>query len=71
MSSLGLEGCNISVLYVRFYERTLNLEECQGLVLQDEARQESGTIPKDSKYPICKDFGPKSHQGYGFWDQRP
>ena len=29
------------------------------------------SIPEGSKYPILKDSGPKSHLGYGFWDQSP
>ena len=28
-------------------------------------------VPRGSKYPIFKDSGPKSHLGYGFWDQNP
>ena len=28
-------------------------------------------LPRGSTYPIFKDSGPKSHQGYGFWNQGP
>ena len=28
-------------------------------------------VPRESKYPILKDSGPKYRQGYGFWDQGP
>ena len=27
--------------------------------------------PRESKYPILQVSGPKSHLGYGFWDQSP
>ena len=28
-------------------------------------------LPSGSKYPTFKNSGPKSHSGYGFWDQSP
>ena len=29
------------------------------------------SIPRGSKYPIFKDSGPKYHQEYGLWNQKP
>ena len=28
-------------------------------------------MPRGSKYPLFQDSGPKYHEGYGFWEERP
>ena len=28
-------------------------------------------FPRESKYPVVKDSGPKNHSGYGIWNQSP
>ena len=39
------------------------------MILEDDF--DRGNKPRGSKYSIFKDSGPKSHLGYGLWDQSP
>ena len=43
---------------------------CLHILVQRPALQ-TDSFPRGSKYPILKDSGPKSHLGYGPWDQSP